>query len=199
MIRYFLFCLFVLLLALILQQWIPSFGNSLYQSRILLVPLVFFCIAHTQNYIATLILALITGCLWDLEHTLAPFHSNPAIAEYSVDNLRFGYSVFLFGFLGFSIKFSQANINYVGLGFYTIKTFIIFLIYLLLENLFILFFRGMDVVSYDLLYQILLISAFSSLLAPFILLLLDKIWGKSHPRKKSLVQGLNTFIKRQYK
>lgn len=199
MIRYFLVCLAFLVLAVVFQQWIPSFGHSLYESRILLVPLTFFCIVHTQNYIATLILALITGCLWDSEHALAPFTSNPAIADHSVDNLRFGYSVFLFGFLGFLIKFSQANLNYVGIGLYTIKTFFIFLLYLFLENLFILFFRGMDVMSYDLLYQILLIATFSTILTPLFLILLDKIWKVCHPRKKSLIQGLNTFIKRQYK
>ena len=78
-------------------------GSYFYDARILIVPLFYFCIAHSQPYIGTLILALVTGILWDAENIIRPFQDTVEIEVDSVDNLKFGYSVFIFGAVGFMI------------------------------------------------------------------------------------------------
>lgn len=198
MIRYFFLCLLLLTLGVIIQQWSPSLGDGLFDARVLVVPLFYFCIAHAQPYIPTLIFAIIAGFFWDMENVIAPFFPTTERVVASVDNLRFGYSIFLFGMAGFTIKFIQANFRYYGMLIYLITIFLIFFFYLLMENLFILFVRGTGTVDHRFLYQILLTSLFSTLFAPLILLVLVGLWKILKLREKGLIFGLKEVIRRKY-
>lgn len=198
MIRYFFLCLLLLILGVIIQQWSPSLGGGLFHARILVVPLFFFCIAHAQPYIPTLIFAIIAGLLWDMEHVIAPFFPTTERVVSSVDNLKFGYSIFLFGMAGFSIKFIQANLKYYGMIVYIVTIFLVFFFYLLMENLFILFVRGTGTADHKFIYQVLLTSLFSTLFAPLILLALVGLWKILKQREKGLVFGLKEAVRRKY-
>ena len=57
--------------ACILQQFSPAF-ESLYEGRILVVPLVFLCAAVTVHAGPMLLLAFIGGFLWDAQHVITP-------------------------------------------------------------------------------------------------------------------------------
>lgn len=176
MIRYFIFTLILLLASAVCQQWMPSLGESLYRSRLLLSPLVFFCIAQVFPYSLTLVFALITGFIWDIEHVLAPYHGMIEVKLETVDNLKFGYSMFLFGGLGFLTKFIQANFRYKGWAISVMMVFLLFITYLLGENLLLFFIRGTAPVGHSFIYQIANTALFSSLLAPFLFWILRKVW-----------------------
>lgn len=198
MIRYFFICLAFLVLAAIVQQWVPSFGGTLYNSRILLVPLVFFCIAHAMGYTATLIFAIIAGFLWDAENVLAPYYDTTDGESQTVDNLKFGYSIFLFGIIGFLIKFLQAALTHRGLLLYVTSVLLSFIIYLLLENLIIFFVRGTGTADHRFLYQIAYTAIFSTLLSPLLFIILGLIWKALKCSKRGVAEGMNVLIQRRF-
>lgn len=174
-------------------------GNAFYEARILILPLFFFCIALSQPYIATLIFALLTGLLWDAEHTIAPFTRTTDFEVETVDNLKYGYSILLFGLIGFLIKFLQANLKYRGLGVYVVIIFLSLFLYLSLETLLLLFIRGWGTLQdYRFLYQILFTSLFTALFSPLLIFTLVGLWKMLGTREKGLIQDTNTLIRRTY-
>ena len=185
MIRYFLFCLALLVSSAFLQQCVPSFTENIYNSKLLLVPLVYFCIALAQPYASMLFFAVVAGALWDCENILSPFTSENALKIESVENLRFGYSIFLFGILGILLKYAQAFFAPKGLRVLTPIVALTFILYLLAENLLILFIRGTIPVDHKFLYQIFFTTIYSCIPAPFVLLLLSFFWKQFEPRRAS--------------
>ncbi len=185
MIRYFLLCLILLTCSVFLQQWVPSLTENVYNSKLLLVPLVYFCIALAQPYISMLIFALIAGCIWDCENILSPVIAENTLKLENIENLRFGYSIFLFGIFGILLKYTQAFFSIKGLRALTPLIAITFILYLLTENLLILFVRGTVPVDHKFFYQILFTTIYSCIPAPFILLMLSFFWKQFEPRRAS--------------
>lgn len=199
MIRYFIGALLLLIVGAIIQQWIPPFGDSFYSSKVLLVPLIFFCSAHILTYSQTLVLAFFTGLFWDAEHIIAPYYETTQIELDTVDNLKFGYSIFLFGLLGFFIKLLQALIPLRGMLIFTPIVFLSFILYLLLENLMILFVRGTLTYDHRFLFKVFFITLFSSTLSPLFFVLLDKMRKALKPRNEIYKKTCSLIIARTSK
>ncbi|MGC4017747.1 MAG: hypothetical protein QM755_24995 [Luteolibacter sp.] len=100
MIRYTLITILLVLAAFAAQQFLPAL-TGLHNARILLVQLVFLCAAVTVGTPTMLLLAFIGGFLWDAQNTLGPAGGDPEIYSQPVEALRFGYSIVLFGAMGF--------------------------------------------------------------------------------------------------
>lgn len=98
-IRYSITTFILLLAAFIAQQFLPVV-TALYDSRILLVQLVFLCCAVTVPLPTMLVLAFVGGLLWDAQCALGPHGGDPEVYFQQVESLRFGYSVLLFGGMG---------------------------------------------------------------------------------------------------
>ena len=64
---YHLSLFFLIVTACIFQQFVPSL-SSLYDAKILLVPLVFLCAVVTVDTGPMLILGFVAGFLWDAQH-----------------------------------------------------------------------------------------------------------------------------------
>jgi hypothetical protein len=98
-IRYTIITVLLLLAAFVVQQFLPAF-TGMHHSRILLVQLVFLCCAVTVGQPVMLLLAFIGGFLWDAQCALGPHGGDPEVYTQPVENLRFGYSILLFGGMG---------------------------------------------------------------------------------------------------
>jgi len=70
-IRYHISLFILVLIACVLQQFIPAV-TALFDARILLLHLVFLCGAVTVGFSPMLGLAFLAGFLWDANNTLGP-------------------------------------------------------------------------------------------------------------------------------
>jgi cell shape-determining protein MreD len=102
-IRYFLSLLPLILLALIAQQFIPVL-TDFYNSRLLLVTLIFLCASVTIGPPAMLALAFICGFLWDAHSALGPPGGDPEVYSQPAQSLRFGCSILLYGVIGYVMQ-----------------------------------------------------------------------------------------------
>ncbi len=103
MARYNISTIFLLLAAFLAQQFVPAF-SGLSHARILLVHLVFLCAAVTVTTPTMLLLAFIGGILWDAHCSLAPIIADAEVYTKPVESLRFGYSILLFGAMGYLMQ-----------------------------------------------------------------------------------------------
>ena len=174
MIRYSAITVLLLLAAFLLQQFLPAF-TGLYHSRILLVQLVFLCCAVTVSQPVMLLLAFIAGFLWDAQYALGPHGGDPATYTQQVENLRFGYSILLFGGMGFLMLGIQPLFRQ---GYWQLSAALsgvsIFL-YLIAEYSIICFVRGGFFISRPTLLMILFSSLLTMLFSPFLFRALDRI------------------------
>ena len=102
MIRYSLSLFVLVLFALIAQQFIPVL-TGLYNSRLLLVTLVFLSASVTVGPPVMLALAFICGFLWDAQSALGPAGGDPEVYKVQAESLRFGYSIILYGVIGYDV------------------------------------------------------------------------------------------------
>ncbi|MEM6911890.1 MAG: hypothetical protein AAF555_09965 [Verrucomicrobiota bacterium] len=72
------------------QEFMPVFDWA-FRAEMMMVPVFFFLAAVSVDFSIMLLLAMLTGLLWDARHLV--------IAEGQVD-LPFGYSIVLYGLLG---------------------------------------------------------------------------------------------------
>ncbi len=194
MIRYIFVCLALLILSAGIQQWTPEL-TSFCKAHILVIPLFFFCICHVQRYTTTLCFALIAGLMWDSEQILTAFELNIPDDEIKpVDNLRFGYSIFLFGIVGFYIKFIQAFLPFRGLLVNYINTFIALLLFILLDNFLILYVRGSLPLDGKFFLQIGNTAFFTSLISPLVYLILYLLWKPFQNGDQSIAGGLDSLL-----
>lgn len=159
MIRYTFITILLLLASFVAQQFMPSFAE-LYQSRILLVHLVFLCTAVTLEQPAMLILAFIGGLFWDAHCALGPHGGSPEVYTQQVESLRFGYSILLFGAMGLLMQGIQPLFRQGKWRLSALLSGIVIFLYLTVEYLIITFVRG----DFTLTKATLLQMGFTSLL-----------------------------------
>ncbi|MCU0796031.1 MAG: hypothetical protein MUF31_08865 [Akkermansiaceae bacterium] len=97
MFRYFGSILLLVLLAIILQQFLPAI-TPLASARVLPVALVFLCTAVTVPAPVMLLLAFCCGFITDLENAVGPHGGDALIYSSPVEQLPFGYSIVLYPF-----------------------------------------------------------------------------------------------------
>ncbi len=174
MIRYSLTTILLLLAAFVVQQFLPAF-TGLHHSRILLVQLVFLCAAVTVEQPTMLLLAFIGGFFWDAHCALGPHGGDPQIYAQQVESLRFGYSILLFGAMGFLMQGIQPLFKQGKWQFSAILTGIAVFLYLAAEYATITFVRGEFTLSQATLLQMAFTSLLTMLFSPVIFWLLFRI------------------------
>jgi len=173
-IRYSLLTILLLLAAFVVQQFLPAF-TGMHHSRILLVQLVFLCCAVTVGQRTMLLLAFIGGCFWDAQCALGPFGGDVEIAAQPVESLRFGYSILLFGAMGFLMQGIQPLFKQGKWQFSALLSGIAVLLYLAAEYAIINFVRGDFVLSRATLNQMVFTALLTMVFSPLIFWLLFRI------------------------
>ncbi|MGD7653639.1 MAG: hypothetical protein ACQCXQ_10520 [Verrucomicrobiales bacterium] len=174
MIRYSIATIFLLLAAFVLQQFMPAF-TGLYDSRILLVQLVFLCCAVTVSQPTMLLLAFIGGFFWDAQCALGPHGGDPEVYTHPVESMRFGYSILLFGGMGFLMQGIQPLFKQGKWQFSAILSGIAVFLYLTAEYTMINFVRGDIVVNRPTLLQMAFTALLTMLFSPLIFWLLFNV------------------------
>ncbi len=167
MIRYSLSLFLLVLLALIAQQFIPVLTGA-YNSRLLLVTLVFLCASVTVRPPVMLALAFICGFLWDAQNALGPPGGDPEVYKHPAESLRFGYSIVLYGLIGYLMQGIQPLFREGKWQFSTFLVGVSIFIYLVAEYLIINFVRGDFVFSRATLFQIVFTSVLTMLFSPVV-------------------------------
>ena len=165
MIRYSLATILLLLAAFVVQQFLPAF-TGLHHSRILLVQLVFLCCAVTVGQPTMLALAFIGGFLWDAQCALGPHGGDPEVYTQQVENLRFGYSILLFGGMGVLMQGIQPLFKQGKWHFSALLSGIAVMLYLAAEYTTINFVRGGIVINRATFLQMLYTAILSMLFSP---------------------------------
>jgi len=175
-IRYSIATILLLLAAFIVQQFLPAF-TGLYHSRVLLVQLVFLCCAVTVGTPTMLLLAFIGGFFWDAQCALGAHGGDPDIYNQQVENLRFGYSILLFGGMGLLMQGIQPLFRKGKWHISALLTGIAVLLYLAAEYTIINFVRGEFTLSAATVRQMGFTAILSMLFSPVIFWLLFRIAG----------------------
>ena len=174
MIRYSLITILLLLAAFVVQQFLPAF-TSIHQSRVLLVQLVFLCAAVTVGPPTMLLLAFIGGFFWDAHCALGPHGGNPEVYTQQVESLRFGYSIFLFGAMGFLMQGIQPLFKQGKWQFSALLSGIAIFLYLAAEYAIINFVRGEFTLSKATILQMAFTSLLTMLFSPLVFWLLFRV------------------------
>lgn len=174
MIRYSIVTIFLLLAAFIVQQFLPAL-TGLHHSRILLVQLVFLCAAVTVGTPTMLILAFLGGLFWDAHSLVGPHGGDADVYAQPVESLRFGYSIILFGAMGFLMHGIQPLFKQGKWHFSALLTGIAVFLYLTAEYLLISFVRGGMVLTRATISQMTFTSLLTMLASPIIFWLLFRI------------------------
>lgn len=174
MIRYSVITILLLLTAFVVQQFLPAF-TGIHHSRVFLVQLVFLCSAVTVGQPTMLLLAFIGGFFWDAHCALGPHGGDPAVYTQQVESLRFGYSILLFGAMGYLMQGIQPLFKQGKWQFSAFLSGIAIFLYLSAEYAIINFVRGDMVLRSSTLFQMLFTSLLTMLFSPLIFWLLFRI------------------------
>ncbi len=174
MIRYSVITILLLLAAFVLQQFLPAF-TGLHHSRILLVQLVFLCCAVTVGQPTMLLLAFIGGFFWDAQCALGPHGGDPDVYTQQIESMRFGYSILLFGGMGFLMQGIQPLFKQGKWHFSAMLSGIAVFLYLAAEYAIINFVRGDFVLNKATLLQMFYTSLVTMLFSPLVFWLLFRI------------------------
>jgi len=173
-IRYSFTAILLLLAAFVAQQFIPAF-TSFHHSRILLVQLTFLCTAVTVGQPTMLLLAFIGGFFWDAHCALGPHGGDPEVYVQQVESLRFGYSIILFGAMGFLMQGIQPLFKQGKWQFSAFLSGIAILLYLVAEFATINFVRGDFTLPASTVMQMLTTALLTMLFSPLVFWLLFRI------------------------
>lgn len=174
MLRYSFIMILLLLASFVVQQFLPAF-TGIHQSRVLLVQLVFLCEAVTVGQPTMLLLAFIGGFLWDAHCAIGPHGGDPEVYTQQVESLRFGYSILLFGAMGFLMQGIQPLFKQGKWQFSALLSGIAIFLYLAAEYAIINFVRGEFVLSQATLTQMLFTSLLTMLFSPIVFWMLFSI------------------------
>ena len=173
MIRYTVSVILLLLLAVLAQQFLPAF-SGLSRARILLVPLVFLCASVTLDLPGMLLLAFVCGFLWDAQNALGPQGGDPDIYP-QVGSLRFGYSILLYGGMGFLMQGIRPWFKRGRWQISVIFGAIALFLYLFAEYMLLAFVRGDLALSRTIVVQMALTCALTMFFAPPVFSMLSKL------------------------
>lgn len=122
-----------------------------------------------------LLLAFIGGFFWDAHCALGSYSSDPEVYKQPVESLRFGYSILLFGAMGFLMQGIQPLFKQGKWQFSAILSGISIFLYLLAEYAIITFVRGEFTISSSIIRLMVFTSLLTMLFSPLIFWLLFSI------------------------
>lgn len=149
--------------------------TSLFDARLLILPLIFLCSAVTLSFSPMLILAYICGFLWDAQNTLGSAGGDPSVYTESVETLRFGHSIILYAFMGVIMQGVQPLFKKGVWQLSAILTGVATFLYLLAEYMLINIVRGEFYFPARIFYQIWISAALTMIFSPLIFLILFKL------------------------
>jgi len=164
----------MILLSFILQEFLPVFDWA-YGSRLMLVHAVFFAAAVAVPFPVMLGLALVTGFIWDARYHVPIYPDDAAFGMVTQSEIPFGFTILIFGLMGALIQGVRPLFRR---GRWELPVFMIGLctgLTLLIEYLVISFQRGGLEISMELWWKLLMTALLSSLVSPFLLLLLSRV------------------------
>ncbi|MEM1084674.1 MAG: hypothetical protein AAGI48_11240 [Verrucomicrobiota bacterium] len=174
MIRYTFALLLLVALAVVVQQFIPSL-TGLYGSRLFLVALVFLCAAVTVPVPVMLLLAFVCGFLTDAQNVIGPHGGDAEVYTHPVEHLRFGYSIVLYGIMGYLMHGIQPLFQQGRWQFSAMLSGIAVFLYLMSEYFLINFIRGDFVVNPTVQLRIACSSALTMVFSPLVFWLLFRL------------------------
>lgn len=177
MIRYTVSLLLLLLLAIVLQQFLPALPGV--RARFMLVPVVFLCAAVTVEPPVMLLLAFLGGFLWDAQNALGPQGGDPEVYT-PLGSLHFGYSIVLYALMGMLMQGIRPLFQRGRWQVSVVLAGIALFLYLLAEYLLLAFVRGDLMLSFPIVRQMVLSSGMTMFFAPlvlFVLALLQRAFG----------------------
>lgn len=174
MIRYSIITLLLMIAALVIQQFVPAF-TGMHDSRILLLQLVFLCAAVTVSMPTMLLLAFIGGILWDAQCALGANVGDPEVYVEQVESLRFGYSILLFGGMGYLMQGVQPLFRRGKWHFSALLSGLAVFFYLAAEYLMISFIRGEFSMTRATVMKMVFTSLLTMMLSPLVFWLLARI------------------------
>ena len=177
MTRYTIITVLLVLAAFVVQQFVPAF-TGWHHSRLLVVQLVFLCAAVTVNQPTMLLLAFVCGFLWDAQCTLGPLGGDAEIYSQPVEAMRFGYSILLFGGMGFLMQGIQPLFRQGKWYFSAVLSGIAVFLYLAAEYGFITVVRGSPALSAATVRQMTWTAILTMLLSPPVFWMLSTIAGR---------------------
>jgi cell shape-determining protein MreD len=173
-IRYSFITILLLLASFVVQQFLPAL-TGIHQSRIMLIQLVFLCAAVTVGQPTMLLLAFIGGFFWDAHCAIGPHGGDPEVYTQQVESLRFGYSILLFGAMGYLMQGIQPLFKQGKWQFSAFLSGIAIFLYLAVEYAIINFVRGDFILSQATLMQMVFTSLLTMLFSPFVFWLLFRV------------------------
>lgn len=174
MIRYTISILLLVVVAIIAQQFIPSL-TGLYGSRFLLLALVFLCASVTVPVPVMLLLAFVCGFLTDAQNTIGDHGGDPEVYTRPVEQLRFGYSILLYGFMGYLMHGIQPLFRQGQWQFSAMLSGVAVFLYLLVEYLLINFIRGGLAMNQTVLLKVACSAAITTVFSPLVFWLLFRL------------------------
>ena len=172
--RFFLLLGLLLALSFVVQEFLPVFDWA-YGSRLLLVHTVFLAAAIAVPFPAMLAMAFTCGFFWDARYHVPIYPDEAALGILAQSEVPFGFTIFLFGITGALLQGVRPLFRR---GRWELPVFMIGLctgIILLIEYLVISFHRGGLEVSPEFWWKLLMTCLFSSLVSPFLLLVLSRV------------------------
>jgi len=125
-----------------------------------------------------LLLAFIGGLLWDAQSSLGPHGGDPEVYQTQIESLRFGYSILLFGGMGFLMQGIQPLFKRGMWHFSAVLTGFAVFLYLGAEYISINFIRGEFLLTQAIAYKMIYTSLMTMLLSPFIFWVLFRVAKK---------------------
>lgn len=122
-----------------------------------------------------LLLAFIGGILWDAHCSLAPIHADLEVYKNPVESLRFGYSILLFGAMGFLMQGLKPVFRQGKWQFSALLTGVAIFLYLTAEFILISFVRGEFTFSRSIGRLLFYTSLLTMLFSPLIFWMLYRI------------------------
>lgn len=122
-----------------------------------------------------LLLAFIGGFFWDAHCALGPHGGDPLIYTQQVESLRFGYSIFLFGGIGYLMQGIQPLFKQGNWQMSALLTGIAIFLYLAAEYIIINFVRGDIILSQATLIQMFFTSFLTMIFSPIVFWILFQI------------------------
>lgn len=179
MIRYTASLVILVLLAVVLQQFVPPLA-PLFESRVMLVALVFLCASSTVPAPVMLILAFLCGFITDAENWIGPHGGDPEVYPRPVEPLHFGYSIALYAVMGYLMQGIQPLFRQGKWQFSAALSGIAVFLYLLAEYLLINFVRGGFSFTRWTFLKIAFSSGVTMLLSPLVFWLLFRLadWSR---------------------
>lgn len=168
MIKYWFSIVGLVLIACVAQQFVPALPPSLYDAQVLILLLVFLCCTVTTNPAGMLPLAFLCGFLWDAQNHLGPAGGLLEVYPDPTAVLSFGYSIFLYGAVGFFMLGIQPFFREGKWHVSALLSGVAVFLYLLSEYLLINFVRGEFQMTRGVLLKISITSVLTMFFAPLV-------------------------------